>query len=65
MSSAGQGDNISVSRGEEGNTIDISSGRSKRGIDSAASLSGICIYKDMSKIQLSLSQFTSGILLSR
>lgn len=65
MSSTGQGDDVSVSGGEEGNTVDISSGRSKRGIDSAASLSGICIYKDMSKMQLSLSQFTSGVLLSR
>lgn len=61
VSSAGQGDEVSIAGGKEGNTIDISLGRSKRGIDSVSSLLGICIYyKNMSRYTIVIIPYLRG-----
>lgn len=61
VSGAGQGDEVSIARGEEGNTVDISLGRSERGIDGVSSLSGICIYyKNISRHTIVITPYLRG-----
>lgn len=50
MSGAGYRNELGIG-GEEGKIVDMSSGRGKRGMDKASSLSGICVYKNIFKVQ--------------
>lgn len=69
ISGAGYGDKVNIGlslrgRGEDGNTVDISSGRRERRMDNASLLSllGICVfYKNLSKLH-SLLYLTSRVL---